>query len=100
MPLHPLGPFVFVLSIQSVRLIGSPDITNTNKKLSGPPLTAATMGDTTPAPAAASSITFHDFVSALNNNATTGSIFPCLRSAATSSATLAAAFQQHPNIAY
>ena len=78
------------------------------------------MGDTTPAstasasvpasasdPAAASAsvsaasnITFPDFVSALNNNTTTGSIFPCLRSAATSPASLAAAFQQHPDIAY
>jgi hypothetical protein len=65
------------------------------------------MGDTTPAStastaasASASSITFPDFVSALNNNTTASSIFPCLRSAATSPALLAAAFQQHPDIAY
>jgi len=61
---------------------------------------AASASASTSAAAAASNITFPDFVSALNNNTTTGSIFPCLRSAATSPAPLAAAFQQHPDIAY
>ena len=102
-PSHPLKSTVFVLSIQSVRLIGFPDITNTYKFPGLPLPAAATMGDTTPNPtasAAAPSISFSDFVSALNNVSTTGSIFPCLRSAATSSALLAAAFQQHSDIAY
>jgi hypothetical protein len=61
---------------------------------------AASASASASAAAAASDITFPDFVSALNNNTTTGSIFPCLRSAATSPASLAAAFQQHPDIAY
>lgn len=105
-PLHPLEFSVFVLSIQSIRLIGSPDITNTSKFPGLLLLTMTSMGDTTPAStapapaAAAPNISFSDFVSALNNTSTTGSIFPCLRSAATSSALLAAAFQQHPDIAY
>ena len=105
---------MFVLSIQSIRSIGSLDITNTYKPFDLPPAVTM-MGDTNPAstvPAASASApttstsidapnvtSFTDFVSALNNNTTT-SIFPYVRSAATSPALLAAAFQQNPDIAY
>ena len=94
---------MFVLSIQSIRSIGSLDITNTYKP-SVLPIAVAIMGDTTTAAAAASTvasnITFHDFASALNNNTTTCSIFPYIRSASASPASLAAAFQQHPDRVY
>lgn len=67
------------------------------------------MGNTTPAStssasssaaAATANITFSDFVSTLNNTSTTGSLFPCLRSAAASSSSLAAAFEQRPELVY
>ena len=61
--------------------------------------TATATPASTSAPTAPN-ITFSDFASALNNTSTTGGIFPCLRFAATSPASLAAAFHQHPETAY
>src|SRR5437660_7452872 len=74
-PLHPLGPSVFVLSIQLIRLVGFPNIINTCK-IFGLPLAVATIGDTTPASTVSASasasattlnIMFSNFVSTLNN---------------------------------
>ena len=98
--MHPLRPSVFILSIQLIRLVSSPNIINTYKIFSLP-LTITIIGDTTSAftisastsaTAATLNIIFSNFISTLNNTFTIGSLFPYLCSAAVSSTLLAAAF--------